>query len=684
MLAFLRPFVFRRNLDYTAIESLRQMKSAINHEVRRKGMENDLKLGGGGIREVEFIAQCHQLIHGGRHPALQQRGLLPALAALAQGGCLDPDDAAALAAAYRFLRRSEHVIQAEQDRQTQMLPAKELSRLRLACAMGFADWPAYTAELDRQRAAVTGCIRGLLRTDEKHKEALRESDTLWSSLWRTIDEPGRAEADARGTRFADPAQLAAQLRHLHGLLHREPIPAETVALYDRLLPGLLALIDRQADPDAALRRVLPVLEAVMRRTTWVSFLLEQRDALARMVTLCGASPWIAEQLHRQPMLLAELTDRRVHEAAPDRDALAERLARHMAQVDRGDLERQMDELRHFKNGEQLKVAVLELSNVLPLMKVSDSLSWLAEALLEYALELAADDLIARHGRPEPSAGAAGALDFAVIGYGKLGGLELSYGSDLDLVFLYDCVRGGTTGGPRPIANETFHFRLGQRLLHILSSITGAGIVYTTDTRLRPSGGKGSLVSTVAAFEAYQLGEAWTWEHQAIVRARPVAGDRRLWQRFEDIRRAVLCRPRDEAALRGDITGMRRRMREAHLGQRRNPPAFDLKHAPGAIVDIEFMIQYAILASGERHPAVGRYSDNMRLIDALADCGFLNGEDAGFLQQAYLALRAAAHYEALGGQLDAAAYAELNALRPTVARLWRQLLGESLGEGGAGH
>ena len=676
-LNWLNPFVYRKYLDYGAIESLRSMKKLINSESESKALANDIKLGPGGIREIEFIAQSYQLIWGARDTRLQEQKLLKIMGRLQERGDLDDDVVTGLTSAYLFLRNSEHVIQAESDRQTQILPASAISRSRLASAMGFQSWPRYLTALDQHRDFVAACFQQVIQPEADATEDLPESNLLWERLWQDIEDKDVTDF-LEQSGFSDGAQVSAQLSNMKMARNKNLPQALEVERIDRLLPKLLNLVSRERDPDTTLSRVLSIVEAILRRSTYLVYLLENPPSVERMIKLCGKSPWVAEQLRKQPMLLYELRDYSGEDDIPSEDDLKEALKSHLSSSPVGDLEEQMDHLRQFKNACQLKAAALELSNLRSVMVSSDLLTALAETILQQVLDIAWGHLVERHGRPKREDGEYCNPDFAVIAYGKLGGYELGFGSDLDLVFIHNGAVHAQTEGPKQVANSTFFNRLGQRIIHILNSFTSAGILYDIDVRLRPAGGKGVLVSSIEAFETYQQDKAWTFEHQALVRVRFVAGDRHIGERFEKIRRTVLETRREPHQLRTDIIEMRQRMRslerrQDHESQDDNSLPFDLKHALGAIVDIEFMVQYAVLAWSHKYPDLCGFTDNYRLLGMLQEFNLLDKEDVDLLRDAYLAYRSAVHFQALGGQLFISAYSQLAPYREKVVIVWRKLM-----------
>jgi glutamate-ammonia-ligase adenylyltransferase len=663
LMSSLRPFVFRRYVDFGVIESLRGMKQMINSEVRRRGLEDNVKLGHGGIREVEFIAQCFQLIRGGRDLGLQQRELLAVLQECGELGCLPPEAVAELTAAYLFLRDSEHAIQGYQDMQTQELPLESNARLAMATVMGFTDWEAYREALRGHRQRVSAHFTNLI-ADPGESDEVEGEDEL--ALWG--EGLSAAALDMLGYRDAE-ASLAA----LQALQDNPRVVTLQVAGRERLeqfMPQLLRACAEVENPDLALQRILPLVMAVVRRSAYLVLLLENPQALDELVALCAASPWIAEQLARHPVLLDELLNRASLYTAPDKSELQSELRQEVSRLALDDLEAQMDALRYFKAAHVLRVAASELSGRLPLMKVSDKLTWIAEVILEQVLAVAWADLVKKYGEPQRDCAGYG---FAVFGYGKLGGIELGYSSDLDLVFISDGAEQGVTSGARSIYNSVFYTRLGQRMIHILDTRMNMGQLYEVDMRLRPSGNSGMLVASVQGFSAYQRESAWTWEHQALVRARFVAGDASVAEQVEAVRSSILCRSRDSAELAREVQQMRNRMREHLLPPGKSKEGeFHLKQGAGGIVDIEFMVQYAVLAWSHRVPGLAHWSDNVRILETLGREGLFEQPECDALTEAYIAYRSAAHQLSLQQQPGVVPAERFAALRAAVIAKWQQL------------
>jgi glutamate-ammonia-ligase adenylyltransferase len=686
LLEMLRPFVYRRYLDFSAIEALRTMKQLIQQEVRRKGMAANIKLGSGGIREVEFIAQAFQLIHGGRDLSLQQRPLLKVLKTLEGQGYLPAAVIDELRQGYEFLRYTEHAIQAIADRQTQMLPEDERDQARIAFIMGFADWNSFHQKLMYWRGRVDWHFRQVIADPDEEDGQQDGGEEIvggeWLPLWEESQNEESACLQLQEGGFAD-AQKA--LKHLSNLRNSSQLRSMQRLGRERLdafIPRLLAQAVEHDNPDLVLERVLPLVEAVARRSAYLVLLTENPGALRRLLTLCAASPWIAEQIARFPLLLDELLNEGRLFSPPQALELAAELRERLTRIPEDDLEQQMEALRHFKLAHRLRVAASEITGSLPLMKVSDYLTWLAEAILEQVLALAWRHTVARHGSPRRPDGTLCDPGFVIVGYGKVGGIELGHGSDLDLVFIHDGDPQAETDGAKPIDGAQFFTRLGQRIIHLITTQTNSGQLYEVDMRLRPSGASGLLVSSLGAFSRYQENEAWTWEHQALVRARVLVGSADVGRGFEAVRAAVLGRERDLHTLRQEVSEMRAKMRD-NLGTRGTAAgkaanafeataSFDLKQDAGGIVDIEFMVQYAALAWSREHPALLRYTDNIRILEGLEQAGLIPAADASLLREVYKAYRSAAHRQALQKDAGVVGGDQFASERREVMRIWAGL------------
>ncbi|MCI3907969.1 bifunctional [glutamate--ammonia ligase]-adenylyl-L-tyrosine phosphorylase/[glutamate--ammonia-ligase] adenylyltransferase [Pseudomonas viridiflava] len=688
LLEMLRPFVYRRYLDFSAIEALRTMKQLIQQEVKRKGMAENIKLGAGGIREVEFIAQAFQLIHGGRDLSLQQRPLFKVLKTLEGQGYLPSAVTEELREGYEFLRYTEHAIQAIADRQTQMLPDNEQDQARIALMMGFSDWASFHERLMYWRGRVSWHFRQVIADPDSDPDDEQEDDSEvivggeWLPLWEESQDEEAASRQLSQAGFVNAETAIKHLANLRSSPHLRSMQRLSRERLDAFIPRLLAQAVEHAKPDLVLERVLPLVEAVARRSAYLVLLTENPDALRRLLTLCAASPWIAEQIARFPLLLDELLNEGRLFNPPLAPELAAELRERLIRIPEDDLEQQMEALRHFKLAHSLRVAASEITGSLPLMKVSDYLTWLAEAILEQVLALAWRHSVARHGTPSRPDGTLCDPGFVIVGYGKVGGIELGHGSDLDLVFIHDGDPQTETDGARPIDSAQFFTRLGQRIIHLLTTQTNSGQLYDVDMRLRPSGASGLLVSSLGAFSRYQDKEAWTWEHQALVRARVLTGSPDVGREVEKVRADVLGRERDLDKLRAEVSEMRAKMRD-NLGSRltaagrganafESSMPFDLKQDAGGIVDIEFMVQYAALAWSREHPGLLQYTDNIRILEGLEEAGLLPDADASLLREAYKAYRSAAHRQALQKQAGVVSGDQFHCERREVMRIWAQM------------
>ena len=676
LLKRLKPFVFRRYLDYTAVEEIRGMKLAIHRELLRKGIEDNIKLGPGGIREIEFVGQAFQLIRGGRDARLQERRILPVLKHLADEGDLTAQTATELTTAYEFLRNTEHRLQMIDDQQTQVLPVGEIDRLRVAVGMGFGDWDAFRAALTRHMRRVHEHFQSVFAAPQG--EAPEAAEVGLHALWAgTLDEATAARmlTDAG---FADAEAAFGLLRGLREGGAWSALSAQGRERLDKLMPLLIGAAGLTPDANTTLARLVRLIEAIGRRSVYLALLVENPLVLSQLVKLCAASDWIAQYLARHPVLLDELMDPAGLVAPLDRAALAAELESRLARLPVDDLEAQMDVLREFRHGHVLRVAAADVyaavrDACLPPESIGRHLGEIAEVVVERALALAFDDLVARHGRPTLVVDHETVYPgFVVVAYGKLGSLELGYTSDLDIIFLHGAEQeGGQTDGPRPVANEVFFARLAQRLIHVLTTRTGGGILYEVDMRLRPSGRSGLLVTHLPAFRQYQESSAWVWEHQALIRARPVAGDPELARRFEEIRAAVLCRARDPEQLRAEVQAMRTRMHEVQAPH--DPGQFDLKHDAGGMIDVEFMVQYSVLRRAQEHPGLIRHRGNLPLLEALQSRGLLEAADAELLRTAYRNYLATEQRFKLMERKPLVAAGELGELPAQVSALWRRMI-----------
>jgi glutamate-ammonia-ligase adenylyltransferase len=672
LLSGLQPFIYRRYFDYSVFGALREMKQGIRREVQRKGLEDNIKLGRGGIREIEFIVQLYQLIRGGREPELRTRSLLRALEGACRNRHIGIGDAEALEAAYCFLRRLENRLQAMHDRQTHALPGGEDDRLRLAVAMGCDRWEDLAERFEAERSQVRRIFDEVFVGPALPGEGADEANPF-ADLWQNRLPEEARRALLRRTGFGDGEAALASLdgfRRSHAV--RRMGDRGRLRL-DRLMPALFSRASKGALPQILLERLLRVIEAIATRTAYLALLVENTMALEHLARLCEASPWITERIARHPLLLDELIDPRIFRQPPSPEAHAAELDEMLAPAD-GDLERQMDLLREFQQAAVLRVAAADISGLLDAEAVSGQLSALAELILRRVLVIAWEGLAARHGQPRCHDPDARAARFVVVAYGKLGSVELGYGSDLDLVFLHDSDgEQQQTDGDRPLDNALFFSRLAQRVIHLITTQTPAGVLYEVDTRLRPSGSAGLLVSGLTAFADYQRRQAWTWEHQALLRARVVAGDAALAQGFAVVRRELLTVPRPAETLAGEVREMRRRMlREAGNGE-----GFDPKRDAGGLTDVEFLVQYWTLRHAAGHPELLEHTGGLELLGALADAGCIPAGDAATLAEATQAFRESLHRLTLSNGGERLGDDSLKPHREAVREIWERELG---GEG----
>ena len=638
--ALVEPFVYRRYLDYGLVGALRELHARIFETAISRRKADDIKVGAGGIREIEFAVQLVQLIRGGRERELRHTSTRKALAILAERSLIEPDRARALGDAYAFLRKLEHRLQYYDDQQTQSLPRDETHRALIAEAMGFGDWEALSAELARHREQVQSSFNALFEGAPAPEHAAGASIVAWLNDPQAAPDAEALAEDLAEAGFAEAAGAARRLIEFTGSRRYRAMSSTLRNKVEKLLPVLVS-ISAGTGGEATLARLLQLLESIDRREAYVALLLEFPQVLARAARLVSRSAWAARLLARHPILLDELTRSAASFTATDwREERASLQAE--CEAHGGDLERVLDELRLFKQRHVFRLTIADLEGELPVMALSDELSALADSILEVAVRLA---------------GSAGG--FAVIGYGKLGGKELGYGSDLDLVFFYEAEGAPAEQAPR----------LAQRLITWLTSHTAAGVLYETDLRLRPDGAKGVLVSSLAGFATYQRTRAWTWEHQALTRARFCAGDPELGARFEQLKDDILATPRDAQKLLDDIRAMRAKMRAEQ-----KKDAQELKHIEGGVIDLEFCVQALVLLHGPAHPQLRENKGNHALLQRAGEIGLIDPALAADAGRAYLEYRRRIHQAALNDEERViVAPDELVSERVAVRNLWSAVL-----------
>jgi glutamate-ammonia-ligase adenylyltransferase len=663
--AIVRPFVFRRYLDFGVIDAIRTMHGQIRAEVERQerlhpDRSNNVKLGRGGIREIEFLAQVFQLIRGGRDGALRERSTRLTLGVLADKELLPRDTVEQLLASYTFLRTLEHRLQYLDDAQTHTLPASEADRQVIAGMMNLPDVPALLAELDAHRRFVAAQFDAIF-SDKSDKNGTGGEDVNPHSSDASADLDNRAAIEARlaALGFADAAGAAQRLMATWQAPRLLALPEASrtrlLALLNAALPLIARVIEEAGvgSHGATLGRLLDFFEAIARRSAYLSLLTEYPHTLERVIRMMNASGWAATFLSQHPILLDELLDDRQRGAAPDCAALAAELLQQLDAA-AGDTERQMDLLREAHHVQLFRLLAQDLAGELTVERLADYLSALADMIVAATIGAAWQTIATRH-RPTPR--------FAVIAYGKLGGKELGYISDLDVIFLFDDDDQEAPGN---------YAKLAQRFITWMTAHTSAGILFDVDTALRPDGASGMLVSSVAAFERYQNGSAWVWEHQALTRARFCAGDAAIGARFEAIREQVLRKDRSgqAEALRAEVLKMRARMHEAHPSR---DGLFDLKQDAGGMIDIEFMVQYLVLRHACQYPQLTANSGNIALLKLCGELRLIDPALALAVGDAYRAMRKLQHQVRLQGQDNARVEPALVGVHAArVVKLWNAI------------
>lgn len=643
----LKPFVFRKYLDFNAYASMRDLKVQIQRDVAQRGLDDNIKLGRGGIREVEFIAQLFQLIRGGQDADLQIKPTLAVLALLQQQGVLSTEAVSALSNGYIYLRNIEHRLMYIDDQQTQDLPKSEANQQRLITMTGHANWDAFLTELNQHRAIIQAHF------DATFSDAEQQDFAEETALWRGALSAEVAHHTLSNLGYDDVQETYARIQRLSASSRYQQLPTQSKLRFDQLMPIVIhqAVLTHYAD-DAFLRTI-NLLETICRRASYLALLAEFPEALKLLVNLCAVSPWLAQYLSAHPILLDELLDTQTLYTEPDIAELRKELCKKMQQCE-GDTEAQMDAMRHFKHVAVLRLAAQDVMGNLSLERLSDHLSDLAQLILQVTLQTIWQSLKFKH-RDVPQ--------FAIIGYGKLGGKELGYMSDLDIIFLYDDDQAGAVD---------VYARFAQRINTWFNSITNAGLLYETDMQLRPDSSSGMLVSSLDAFKDYQLHKAWVWEHQALTRARFVAGDTRIEQPFEAIRKAVMTQPRNRLALKQEVLSMREKMRVTHQSK---PEVFDVKFDRGGIVDVEFMVQYLLLSYAHLHDELSGNIGNIALLNLLGRLGYIPSTLASKVADAYRTYRKVIHTSKLQGHTSKVAVSELRSEREAVIALWYNVFNE---------
>lgn len=663
----LKPFVFRKYLDYNALTSLRDLKMQIQRDVLKKGMQDNIKLGRGGIREIEFIAQVFQLIRGGTDTSLQIKPTLPVLKLLQNKGLLPEKTVSELTAAYIFLRNLEHRLMYVDDQQTQDLPKNDVARTRIANAMQFTNWENFLAQLNMYTQNVQQHFDATFNSDVSSSAKNGQQYETEIALWQQTLDSNIALQALSDAGYSDANEALQRLKMLRASSRYQQLPESSRQRFDRLMPLVISIAAQEQNSDIALLRAISLLESICRRASYLALLAEYPQALNLVIKLCAASPWLAQYLSAHPVLLDELLDSRTLYAEPDFALLKSELIEKMQHL-QGDTEAQMDAMRHFKHATILKFAAQDVAGALPLEILSDYLSYLADVIVEVSLQTIWDGLKFKH---------VDSPKFAVIGYGKLGSKELGYMSDLDIIFIYDNTPenagGDATQGDKSQTSgnsSEIYARFAQRINNWFNSITNAGLLYETDIQLRPDGNSGLLVSSIAAFKEYQLTKAWVWEHQALTRARFIAGDANICKAFEQVRIEVLSQQRDVDALKNSVLEMREKMRASHKSQL---DMFDIKHDAGGIIDVEFLVQFLILSHAKKHPQLTGNIGNIALLKLLASLNIIEAEAAEKVAIAYREYRKMQHALKLQGlthsRVETALITEYSV---AVTALWKQV------------
>ena len=625
LLELLRPFVYRKYLDYTAFAGLREMKSLIDAEVARKDLADNLKLGPGGIREIEFIVQLTQLIRAGREPSLRVQGLLPALAECEARGHISMARARLLRDAYLLLRRVENHVQMLRDAQTHDIPEDAACRERIALSLDYAGWDVLEAALAEHRAIVSEEFAAVLMPQGGRSASVPAEDRL---LWQQACDESLAPSSLEASGFVPGGELAEALLKLPQAASVRAMSGRSREQLDHLMPQLMAAARRSAAPVPCLLRLCRLMQAVARRSSYLALLEEQPGARKRLVQVFADSAFLADRVIAQPLLLDDVLDPRIDKLPFKRADITAEIARVLGTLDEREAEAELERMNEFKSSTAFRLGLAFNDDRVDASATARRLATLAESVVIAITALSEREIIVKHGRlPGDGSG------FSVLGYGSLGGKELGFASDLDLVFVYDSRRAQMmSDGERPLEGVRWYQRFAQRVMNWLTVLTRAGRLYEVDARLRPDGSKGLLVSSLDTFTAYQKSRAWTWEHQALLRARPVAGDPALNAQLAAVRRDILLAPRESTTVVAEVSSMRQRWRAER--DRSSPQQVDLKQGHGALLDIEFLLQGLVLANAARYPALLEFTANVDMIEACRSAGLLDGTQAAILQAAH--------------------------------------------------
>ncbi len=645
LLKSLNSFIYRRYFDYGSFDSFRDMKQRISLQVKNKRLKDNIKLGAGGIREIEFFGQLFQLIRGGVEPKLQERKILKVLDLLVVHRCIDQITKEELKTAYVFLRMVENRLQAYADLQTHDIPQKKEQQLILAYSMGYDSWQEFELALLEHMHSVHSHFNQLLLTEEEENQDQVIEDL--KEMWVNINDPQFKADSVEIGKFKDPGKVLEILRSLESHPNTRRLTSNGHKKLARLVPLLIKSIGKQDQADDILVKLIDLIITIERRTCYLSLLIENTSALETLVILAQKSPWIINFLSGHPALLDELMQPESLYAPPDRKALEKEMADRMAGLDFDDFEILLEELCVFRQVNMLRVAAADVSGNYPLMKVSDHLTYIAETVLSQVLAICWNIVTQKYGVPQYTKengienSNIESCGFAIVAFGKVGGFEMGYQSDIDIVFLHKGGDGLTQGKEKQVDSTTFYTYLGQRIINAMTLHTPAGSLYGADMRLRPGGASGMIVSQIDSYEDYMKNQAWTWEHQALIRARTIAGDKQVCNSFDRIRKKILTLKRDPRELKKEVKQMREKMREQRLTH--STEFLDLKQSRGGIVDIEFLVQYLILNHAHTYPDIIVWTDNIRLLESLDAQGLISAHQSEKLQKAYIIMRQAIHH-----------------------------------------
>ena len=703
--SLLTPFVYRRYIDFGVFESLREMKAMIAQEVKQKKKEHNVKLGAGGIREIEFLVQAFQLLRGGQDAQLRERQVQKVLVTLGEQSILPEDVVTELLHSYDFLRTTEHRIQQIDDQQTHNLPDNVFPRAQIAYGMGYKDWETFAIELDAIRSRVHEHFEQLFHTTKVQDSGAEDSDKSLMNQVQGIWQASLSEEDAAdilsAMGYQDGMAIVRLLDAFRESHHYRKMSNEGSGRLDKLMPLILKSVAQVEDSETTFKRIMDVIESVCRRSVYLVLLVENPLGLAQLVKLCAASSWISRLLSRSPALFDELLDARVLYAPLRKEQLFQELEEKLSTIEMDDLEQRMELLRHFKQSQTLRVAAADIAGIVPVEKVSDYLTWIAEVIIDFVLQTAWHDLVHRYGHPQSAshqsssakdesaevqakahinADISAGTGFCLLGFGKMGGIELGYSSDLDMVFIFsnafidgatDANNSSNANHCKSIDNLQFYSKLSFRIMHILQTKTHSGALYEADMRLRPNGNSGLITSSLKAFRVYQLEKAWTWEHQALVRARFIGGDKQLIADFDAVRKEILGQSRATDVMKKEVREMREKMRETLIRKRKG--CFDIKQGFGGVADIEFIVQFMVLNYACEYPDLLTWTDNKRILEMLAEMALLPESTVADLSECYRLFRARLHQLSLQERSALVSVEEFKNEREKIQRHWREIM-----------